>query len=63
MDGDDDLIETPNIATARQFALQAAHVVDAEFDRPASNRFVGDNNAALQQYFFDQTQAQSKTEI
>jgi hypothetical protein len=61
--GDDDLVEMPNIATARRLALQAARVVGAEFDRPASDRFVGYSNAALQQHFFDQTQAQGKTEI
>ena len=53
----------PNIATSRRLALQAAGVVGAKFDRPASDRFVGDDNAALKQHFFDQTQAQRKTEI
>ena len=63
IDGDDDLIEIPSIMAAGRLTLQAAGVVGAEFDRPASNGFVGYDNAALKQHFLDKTQAQRETEI
>jgi hypothetical protein len=63
IDGDDDLVEMPYVAAARRLALQAARVVGAEFDRPASNGFVGYDNAALKQHFLNETPAQGKTEI
>jgi hypothetical protein len=63
IDGDDDLVEMPNVVAAWPLSLQAPGVVGAEFDRPTSNRFVGDDNAALKQHFLDQAQAQRKTEI
>jgi hypothetical protein len=46
-----------------RLALQAARVVGAEFDRPASDRFVGCDSAAFKPHFLDETQAQGKTEI
>lgn len=63
IDSDDDLVEMPDIKAAWRLALQATGVVGAEFDRPASDRFVGYDNAALKQHFLDQTQAQGETEI
>ena len=36
MDGDDDFVEMPNVVAAWRLSLQAAGVIGAEFDRPAS---------------------------
>ena len=36
IDGDDDLVEMPNVVAAWRLSLQAAGVIGAEFDRPAS---------------------------
>ena len=63
IDSDDDLVEMPDIKVAWRLTPQATSVVGAEFDRPASDRFVGYDNAALKQHFLDQTQAQGETEI
>jgi hypothetical protein len=63
IDGDHDLVEAPYVMARRRFSLQTAGVVGAKFYGPASDRLVGDDNAALKQHFFDQTQAQGKTEI
>ena len=63
IDGDHNLVEMPDIMAAGRLTLQATGVVGAEFDRLASNGFVGHDNAALKQHFLDQTQAQGKTEI
>src|ERR1700738_3613262 len=63
MEMNDDLVEMPYVMRRGRLAFQPARVVGAEFDRPASDRFAGYDNAALQQHFFDQTRAQRKTEI
>jgi hypothetical protein len=43
-DGDDDLVEAPDIAAARSLALQAARVIAPELHRPPSHRLVGDDH-------------------
>jgi hypothetical protein len=48
-DGDDDLVEVPDIAAARSLALETAGIIAPELHRPPSHRLVGDDNAALQQ--------------
>ena len=63
IDGDDDLVEIPDIITAWRLALKATRVVGAEFGRLALNGFVGYDNAELEQHFLDQTQAQGKSRI
>jgi hypothetical protein len=40
--------------TAWRLALQAARVVWPEFDRAASNGFIGHDNSSFEQHFFDQ---------
>jgi hypothetical protein len=49
--------------TAWRLALQAARVVWPEFDRAASNGFIGHDNSSFEQHFFDQAKAQRKSEI
>ena len=56
IDGDHDLVEMPDIMAAGRLTLQATDVVGAEFDRPASNGFVGYDNAALKQHFLAASQ-------
>src|ERR1700677_1309444 len=46
-DRDDDLVEMPDIDATWRLALQPTGIVDAEFDRPASDGFVRYDNAAL----------------
>ena len=63
IDGDDDFIEMSNIPRAWRLAFQAAGVIGAKLQRPAPDRFVGDDDAAFEQNFLDQTQAQRKSKI
>jgi hypothetical protein len=63
VDGDLDLIEMPYVMAAWRLSLQATGVIGAKFNGPASDRFVGHDNAALKKHFLDQTQAQGKSEI
>ena len=63
VDGDDDLVEKPDIMAAWRFSLQAAGVIGAKFNGPASDRFIGYDNATLEQHFLNETQAQGKTKI
>jgi hypothetical protein len=62
-DRDDDLIQVPDVAVAWHFALEATGVIPPEFQGPAPDRLVGDDDAALQQHFFHQTQAQGETKM
>ena len=62
-DGDDDLIEVPDIAAARSLALQAAGIIAPELRRPSSHRLVGDDNAALLQHLLDQAKAQREAKV
>jgi len=63
VDGDHDLVEMPYVMARGRFSLQAAGVVGAKFNGPASDRFVGCDNATLKQHFLNETQTQRKTEI
>lgn len=63
IDGDNDLVEMPNVVVAWYPSLEAAGVVGAEFDRPPSDRFAGDDNAVPKRHFLDQARAQWETEI
>jgi hypothetical protein len=62
-DGDDDLVEVPDIAAARSLALEAAGIVAPELHRPPSHRLVGDDNAALLQHLLDQAKAQREAKV
>jgi hypothetical protein len=52
----------PHVIWAWCFPAQAAGIVRAEFHRPASDRLIGNDDAALQQ-LFDHAQAQRKAEV
>lgn len=41
IDGDDDLVEMPDIMAAWRLAFQATSIVGAKFNGPSSDRFVG----------------------
>ncbi|RAK25649.1 hypothetical protein C7374_12138 [Falsochrobactrum ovis] len=61
--GDDHLVEMPHVIPAGLLAMKATCIVWAELLYPAADRFIGDDNATLQQHFFDKTQAQRKSEV
>jgi len=63
IDGDHDLVEIPDIMAAGRLALQATGVVGAEFDRPASDRFVGDEQCRAQAAFPRPDAGSEETEI
>src|SRR6266498_2197910 len=62
-DGDGDFVEVPDIISTGPFAAQAPSVVQPELLSPPTDRLVGNDDAALQQHFFDMTQAQRKSII
>ena len=61
--GLDDLVEVPDVAAAWRLAPETAGVRGPELQRPAADRLIGDENAALEQHLFDQPQAQRKPEV
>jgi hypothetical protein len=61
--GDHDLVEMPDVTTARRLAPEAAGVSRSKLQRPAADRFIGDDNTTLEQHLLDQPQAQGKPEI
>ena len=61
--GDDNLVEEPNIAAVRPLAFEATGVVGPELQGPPANDLIGDDHAALEQHLLDQSQAQWKSEI
>ena len=63
IDCDDDFIEMPDIPPAWRLSFQSAGVVGAKLQRPAPHRFAGHDNAACEQHFLDEAQAQRKSEI
>ncbi len=56
-DGDEDLVEMPDIAEPPLALLELRGVAWAELSTPLANRFVGDDNSALGQQIFDITEA------
>jgi hypothetical protein len=56
-DGDEDLVEMPDIAEPPLAPLELRGVAWAELPTPLANRFVGDHNSALGQQIFDITEA------
>ena len=62
-DGDHDLIQVPDVATAWRLAPEAASVRRPELQRPATDGLIRDDDAALEQHLLDQSQAQRKPEI
>ena len=62
-DRDDDFIQMPDIVARWFLAAQPASIVGAEFPAPSADRLVGEDDAPLEQQFFDKSQAQRKPEI
>ena len=62
-DGDHDLVEMPNVAAAWRLAPETAGVRRPELQRPAADRLIGDDDAALEQHLLDQPQAQREPEV
>ena len=62
-DRDHDLVEVPDVAAAWRLAPEAASVRRPELQRPAADRLIGDDDAALEQHLLDQPQAQRKPEV
>lgn len=62
-DGDDHLVEMPNIVPAGLLAAKASRIVRAEFVSPTADGLIGDYNATLQQHFLDKAQAQRKSKV
>ena len=60
---DRDLVKVPNISAARPFALNASGVLRPELCRPAPDSLVRHDDAALQQHFLGQSQAQWEPEV
>ena len=46
-----------------RFAFQPAGIVDAKFIGPTANGFVGNDDSAVKQHFFDQAQTERKSKI
>jgi hypothetical protein len=61
--GDHNLVELPDVATARLLAFEAAGESRPELQRPSPDRFIGDENAALEQHLLNQPQAQWEPEV
>lgn len=62
-DGDEDFVQVPNIIGAGPLPAQSANVLGAELLPPTADRFLGDDDSALQQHFLDQAQAQREPVI
>lgn len=52
-DGDHDLIQVPDILARRSLATKLFCIDWSEFASPSPDRFIGDDNSALQQHFLD----------
>src|SRR3712207_3197439 len=61
--GDHDLVHVPDVTRAWRLAFEAAGVRWPELHRPAPHSLIGDEDAALEQHFLDQAQAQWEAEI
>jgi hypothetical protein len=62
-DRDHDLVQMPDVAAAWRLAFEAAGVIQTKLQRPAADRLIGHDNAALEQHLLDQPQAQWEPEI
>ena len=62
-DGDDHLVQMPHVVPAGLLAVKAMGIVRTELHSPTADRFIGDDNAALQQHFLDKAQAQRKPKV
>jgi hypothetical protein len=62
-DGDEHLVQMPHVVPAGLLAVKASCIVRAELLCPTADRFIGNDNAALQQHFLDKAQAQRKPKV
>lgn len=62
-DGNHHLIQVPDVLSERLLSAQPLRVSCTEFPAPSPDGFMGYDNAALQQHFLDQTQAERETQI
>jgi hypothetical protein len=62
-DRDDDLVEVPDVAAAWRLAPETASVRRPELQSPAADRLIGHDDAALEQHFLDQPQAQREPKV
>ncbi|GEM_PF-1158469 len=62
-DGNRHLIQMPDIFSRRFLFAQLLRMSRSEFSAPSPDRFVRHDDAALQQHFFDQPQAQGDPKI
>jgi hypothetical protein len=62
-DLDHDLVEVPDIVSARRLAPETPCTFKAELLGPASDRFIGDDDATLQEHLLDKTQAQREPKV
>ena len=53
-DGDQDLVQVPDVLSRRLLSAQLLHESRPEFAASSPDRFVRHHNAALQQHFLDQ---------
>jgi hypothetical protein len=60
---DHNLVEVPDIVAVWRLAPETASVRRPELQRPAANRLVGDNDAALEQHLLNQSQAQREPKV
>jgi hypothetical protein len=63
LDRDDNLVEVPDVVPSRRLSLQSFDIVRSELHRPAPDRLVGNDDAALQQHLLDEAQAEGKPKI
>jgi hypothetical protein len=61
--GNHHLVQIPDVLSRRLLPSQLFCVGSTELAAPSPDRFIGDNDAALQKHFLDQPQAQRKPEI
>ena len=60
---DERLVQMPHAIPAGLLTMKATCIVWAKLLCPAADRFIGDDNATLQQHLFNKTQAQRKSEV
>jgi hypothetical protein len=60
---DDCLVQVPNVAWAWRLAAKTSGILRTELPAPSADRFVGYDDAALEQHHLDEPEAQGKSEV
>ena len=63
IDCDDNLVEMPYVSSAWFLSLQTPGIVRSKFLSPDTNGFIGHDDAAFEQQFLNQPQAERKPKI